>query len=306
MNKIKNIIALIIFAITIYACGDDNNFIQNPFSDIDYEELAKSDNDSIVKFLQNHYYDKVVNSVKPLTTGKTAMFNETNSLKVLDVTENDIDYKLYVYVAEQGDSGNDLDKGFPTAVDSIFVKYEGREISGTELSDSSFDSNSSGIWFNLLSVIRGWSYGFTQFKGGELKKEPNGDIFNGPITYLNGGKGVLFIPSGLAYPTSSVNNRTNGLADTNLMFYIDLLTFVPDTDHDNDSIPTILEDIDNDGIVTNDDTDGDDFPNYFDVDDDGDGTFTKDEDANNDGDPTNDFSDPTKPTTPDYLNPDIK
>jgi FKBP-type peptidyl-prolyl cis-trans isomerase len=305
MNKLKNIIALLILAIAVYACGDDN-FLQNPFADINHIALAESDNDSIVKFLQNHYYDKDVDSIKPLTTGKTAMFNETDNLKILDVTENTIDYKLYVYVAQQGNSGSDPDKGFPTVVDSVFVKYEGRTMSGTNFSDTSFDSNTSGIWFNLLSVIRGWSYGFTQFKGGELKKGPNGGVFNGPITYLNGGKGILFIPSGLAYPSSNPNNQRNSLVDTNLMFFIDLLTLVPDTDHDNDNIPSILEDIDEDGIVTNDDSDEDGFPDYFDVDDDGDGTFTKDEDANNDGDPTNDFSDPNKPNTPDYLNPDIK
>ena len=294
---------MICATIIIYACDDQLAGFANPFADVDHISLAVSDNDSLVKFLTNHYYDKTIDSLKPIETGQLPLINDVN-LKTIDVIENDIDYKLYVYVAEEGDPSPDVDKGYPTTVDSVFVKYTGKTISGTSLSDFNFDSNTTGIWFNLLSVVRGWSYGFTKFKGGQLKKDPvTGGAFNGPVTFLNGGKGILFIPSGLAYPSSNANNQTNSLVDTNLMFYIDLLDFVPDTDHDNDGVKTILEDIDGDGLVTNDDTDGDGFPNYFDLDDDGDGILTKNEDANGDGDPTNDFSDPNNPKLADYLNP---
>ena len=305
MTKIKNIVALAIFTSLIFAC-DDNNLRINPFADVDHISLAVSDNDSIVKFLNNHYYDTDVDSLKLLVTGKTALIDDNTKLKTVNVTENGIDYKLYVYVVREGDTGNDPDKGSPTKLDSVFVKYTGRTMSGETFSDFDFDSNTTGAWFNLLSVIKGWSYGYTKLKGGELKKDPNtGGVFNGPITYLNGGKGLLFIPSGLAYPSSNTQNYSSNLVDTNLLFFIDLLDFVPNTDHDNDGLASVNEDVDNDGEVFNDDTDGDGFPNYFDVDDDGDGIFTKDEDANNDGDPSNDFSDPNNPTLPDYLNPDI-
>ncbi len=114
------------------------------------------------------------------------------------------------------------------------------------------------------------------------------------------------MPSGLAYPSSNSQNWSNTLVDTNIMFYIDLLTIVENTDHDSDNVPSIKEDADNDGNVNNDDTDSDGIPNYFDTDDDGDGVLTKNEDKNGDGDPTNDFNDPSNPTLPDYLNPDIK
>lgn len=305
MTKIKNILAIIVFAVIIYACGDDG-LGYNPFADIDHEALAISDNDSLVKFLKNHYYDSDVDSIKALTSGKIALYDDTSKLKTMSVTENDIDYKLYVYVINEGDPSPDPDKGKPTEVDSVFVKYSGRTLTGTTFSSVNFDSNTTGTWLTLLSVIKGWSYGFTNFKGGELKKDPNtGGVFNGPITYLNSGRGFLFIPSGLAYPSSNTDNYSRSLVDTNLLFYINLLDFVPDTDHDNDGIPTIQEDIDEDGSIFNDDTDEDGAPNYADRDDDGDGILTKNEDANNDGDPTNDFSDPSNPNLPDYLNPDI-
>lgn len=46
---------------------------------------------------------------------------------------------------------------------------------------------------------------------------------------------------------------------------------------DNDGIPSKLEDINKDGNLKNDDTDGDGLPNYIDSDDDGDNVLTKDE-----------------------------
>lgn len=304
MTKIKNSILVLLFSLIIYACGDDNAF-RNPFADVDHEALAISDNDSIVKFLKAHYYDPTEDVLKPLETGKTALFDDSK-LKIKEVTENNINYKLYVYVINEGSAAPDPDKGFPTVVDSVFVKYAGRTFSGTTFNANEFDSNTSGIWFNLNAVIAGWTYGMTSFKGGSLKKEANGDPFNGPITFLNSGKGIIFIPSGLAYPSSRAQNQSSNLVDTNLFFFVDLLDFVKDTDQDNDNVPSILEDLDGDGDVNNDDTDKDGLPNYFDADDDGDGILTKNEDANGDGDPTNDFSDPNNPTLPDYLNKNIK
>lgn len=305
MTKIKYILALLFAGIVIYACDDNLTGFENPFVDVDHVALAVSDNDSLVKFLANHYYDNALDSVKPILSGELALIDDVN-LKTISVSQNDIDYKLYAYVAIEGNSGADPDKGNPTIVDSVFVTYSGRTMTGTALSDFTFDARTSGIWFDLLSVIKGWSYGFTLFKGGELKKDPvTGGAFNGPITFANGGKGVLFIPSGLGYPSSNTNNQTNSLVDSNLMFYIDLLDLVPNTDHDNDNVMTILEDLDGDEDFTNDNTDNAGFPNYLDDDDDGDGVLTINEDANGDGDPTNDFSDDANPDLPDYLNPNF-
>ncbi len=267
MNKIKNIFGLIVLSIVLYSCGDSNTIV-DPYANFDYEAQALIDNDSITSFLKNHYFDTSLDSVKLLVSGKTSLF-EDDKLITMDVTENEIDYKMYVYVDELGDSSPDPDKGSPSIVDSVFVKYYGQAILTTESLSTAFDFNTQGIWFTLNGVIKGWSYGYTNLKGGSLKKEANGDVFNGPITYLNGGKGILFLPSGLAYPSSNTNNYSNSLVNRNLMFYIDLLDFVKDTDHDNDGTPSMMED------------------------------------ADGDGDPTNDFSDPDNPTLPDYLNPNI-
>ncbi|HMC01940.1 MAG TPA: hypothetical protein VKN14_12965, partial [Flavobacteriaceae bacterium] len=70
-------------------------------------------------------------------------------------------------------------------------------------------------------------------------------------------------------------------------------------DHDNDLVPSYLEDLNGDGEftwdieeetdTTDDDTDDNDIPDFFDPDDDGDGVLTRYEDIDGDGDPTNDI-----------------
>ena len=73
------------------------------------------------------------------------------------------------------------------------------------------------------------------------------------------------------------------------------------TDHDNDGVPSILEDLNGDRYLINDDTDSDTLPNYRDSDDDGDGTLTKDElDTDNDGV----YDDTDMDGVPDYLDSD--
>ena len=273
-----------------YACNDDNFGVQ--VDDFDYEGQALVDNDSILVFLENHYYNDAIDSVQPLVTGATSLLNDSR-LIIQDVTDFDVDYKLYVFVKSVGNPVPD--KGYPSEVDSVLVKYKGQYFNSTvELID--FDERLvNPLWLTLNSVIRGWSHGFTNFKGGENITN------NGPITYENGGKGVLFIPSGLAYGKFG----TAGIPpSSSLMFYIELYDLIENTDHDLDSVPSILEDPDGDGDPRNDDTDGDGFPNFSDPDDDNDGVLTKDE-GGADGDPTNDFNDPNNPTLPDYLNPDI-
>mgnify|MGYP006098572877 CR=1 FL=1 len=290
MTKIKNVLALIILTLIMYACdANTNTFVDN----FDYEGQALKDNDTLVKFLKNHYFDTAVDSVKTLVTGETALYDDVK-LQSMSITDLEIDYTLYYYLNSVGSPT--IDKGFPTVMDSVYVKYMGQRIIKTDSISVPFDA-SNGNWFTLNGVIRGWTYGFTNFKGGDNITD------NGPITYNNGGNGVLFIPSGLAY--SNVGSGTI-LANESIFFYINLFDLVQDTDHDNDGVASINEDADGNGDPRDDDTDLDGGPNYFDTDDDGDGVLTKDEDANGDGNPANDFSDVNNPTLADYLNPDIK
>lgn len=270
MNKFKNILGLFVLSIIVlYSCGDNNNgvFVDN----FDHEAQALIDNDSLTQFLKNYYFDSSVDSIKPIVSGKTALFSELGvNLKEVSVTENDIDYKLYVYVIEEGGkdgNGNVINsKGFPTVVDSILSNYQVWNINRTD-TISLVETGTRPIWWNLApstsgaaTPIRGWTHGFTRFKGGENITN------NGPITYENFGRGIIFLPSGLAYRNEG--SQSIG-ANQNLLFYVSLYDLVENTDHDNDGKPSIQED------------------------------------ADGDGDPRNDFSDESNPNLPDYLNPNI-
>ncbi|WP_440121630.1 FKBP-type peptidyl-prolyl cis-trans isomerase [Tenacibaculum sp. Ill] len=288
MIKFKHLLCTAIVGTLLYACGSDSN---SPIDNFDHEAQAIIDNDSLVAFLKNNYYNEVLDSVKPITSNETSLFDD-DKLVTKEITENDINYKLYYYVNRVGTP--DEDKGFPTVMDSVYAKYRGQRIVRKDSLSPDFDKNTA--WFSLNNVIRGWTYSFIHFKGG------NNVTNDGPINYENGGKGILFIPSGLAY----ANRGTTTIAPNSLlMFYIELWDLVPDTDDDQDGVASINEDPDGDGNPRNDDTDGDGVPNYLDTDDDGDGVLSKDEDKNGDGNPANDFSDPNKPNVPDYLNRDI-
>ena len=128
----------------------------------DYEAQALMDNDTLVQFLKNHYYDNTVEDIKDLVSGETALFDDSK-LKSMNVKNNDIDYTLYYYINREGSPI--VDKGNPTVMDSVYVKYNGQRIVNTDSISPSFDK-SNGTWFTLNSVIRGWTFGFTNFKGG--------------------------------------------------------------------------------------------------------------------------------------------
>ncbi|CAM1354400.1 FKBP-type peptidyl-prolyl cis-trans isomerase [Tenacibaculum halocynthiae] len=299
MIKIKYFFYILVASIVLYSCGDSGSSVEV----FDHAAQEKMDNDTIVKFLKNNYYNVTTDAVEPLKSGETALFDDSK-LVTKEIKENDINYKLYYYVITVGDgtpvyngAGNLLrKKGFPTIMDSVYSRYTGKRILNSKSLGITFESASS--WFTLAGVIPAWTHSFIHFKGGE-----NITVTNGPIKYGRGGKGILFIPSGLAYKNVS---RSGISANSVLLFYIELWDTVENTDQDNDTVASIFEDPDGDGNPKNDDTDKDGIANYLDVDDDGDGILTKYEDKNKDGDPRNDFSDPNNPTIPDYLNRSIR
>ena len=129
MNKLKNIFALCILSVFAYACGNSDT---TPIEVFDNEAQALIDKDSLSIFFTKHYYDTAVDSVKTLVAGATPLSEDAN-LKTMNVTENEIEYELYYYIAEPEHVGTPtIDKGSPTSLDSVFVKYEGFRINGTD------------------------------------------------------------------------------------------------------------------------------------------------------------------------------
>ncbi len=217
------------------------------------------------------------------------MMSGTGMMGVLDfkiVEQNGIDYKLYILKIREG-LGDNLH-----SLDRAIVNYN-----GILTNDEVFDSAITPINFNLTSigsiggVVTGFREGLIEFKTATSVSTAT----DGVDIYKEHGIGAVFIPSGLGYFASAPPNIG---AYTPILFTLNLIDRL-DTDYDNDGIPSHLEDLDDDGDGFNDNTDGDNFPNFIDSDDDGDNVLTVDEDLNDNGDPTDD--DTNMDGIPNYL-----
>lgn len=286
---LKSSLSILILLVVIFSCkkDDDNTVPHDPVAQ------EKIDDEKLIEYLQTHYYlpatqDEHFGTVDTIMNGETPLMDEVTTQ---EVTQNDIKYKLYYYK-----HGNEGVGESPTRFDSVFVKYKGFTLDSVK-----FDERASNVWFHFAGsfdyinrrvtgngVIQGWKAGFPNFKSGTNISE-SGE----PIKFENTGKGVLFMPSGLAYA-----NYGSGIsigANESLLFHIEL-SMVKTADYDNDTVLDKDEDLNDDGEVIDDDTDEDGIPDFADADDDNDGTLTKDETV---GDDDNDG-------VPNYLDADTK
>lgn len=124
--------------------------------------------------------------------------NELNLISIDEyITQNDLQVQSTAsglkYIIEE--PGNNE---MPTIDDNVTVKYK-----GYRTDDYVFDSSLQGIQFPLSGVILGWQEGIQLFG--------------------KGGKGMLFIPSGLAYGSNPPSSEIPANAD--LIFDVELLNF---------------------------------------------------------------------------------
>ncbi|NER15556.1 hypothetical protein GWK08_19040 [Leptobacterium flavescens] len=270
----------------------------------DVAEVAVENETDIQAFLRTHFYNYeefqnppagfdfeiVIDTIEGVNADKTPLIDQVTSRTIVLTGSNDEDvpHTLYYLEAREGVGGQ------PTIADSTFVEYTGTLLDGTI-----FDSRSTPIWFDLaifnpstngLGISRGFAEGITEFRAADgFTENPDGTITSNGF-----GSGLIIMPSGLGFFGAFVPRIP---AYSPLIFNVRLIA-VNDADHDGDGILSVMEDLDNDRIVANDDTDGDGLPNYLDIDDDGDGTLTRNEfDENNDGIPDDTDGD----GIPDYL-----
>ena len=296
--KLNKLFFITVLASTMFiSCKKDDNE-PSIVPERDRGEQAIKDDDALISYLKTHFYnyeefespaadfDYTIrfDTIAGANSDKTPIF-ESDLLETKTVNRNDIDYNLYVLKIREGEGQR------PTFVDSTFVTYTGKLLTG-----ANFDSSSSPIWFDLTQLIDGFSQGAIEFKSasGYDINDDNTVTFNNDY-----GIGSIFIPSGLAYFSAS---QAAIPAYSPIIFNINLY-IINEADHDKDGIPSYMEDLNNDQNIVNDDSDEDNVPNYADADDDGDGTPTKEEiTVNEDGTIT--FTDKNNDGTPDYLDPE--
>ena len=289
-----NIYLLLVFTLLLSCNKDDDDTIEIR----DYSEQVITDEETIEAYLKSHYYNyedfnslnsfevdiKVrIDTISDQTANKTPLFDQVN-VKTINVPDSDgieTPHKLYYIIAREGIVTN------PSIVDSVYITYKGM------LTDNYvFDERKYPAWLDLANSLQGFREGVSELKSGEFKQNSNGTI-----QYSSYGVGLFFLPSGIGY----FENTTANIPEYSpLIFSVSLMTSNP-TDHDNDGILSINEDIDGDGDPFYDDTDGDNLWNMYDSDDDGDGTLTINElDKNND----QIIDDTDNDGIPDYLDPD--
>ncbi|RZP10170.1 MAG: hypothetical protein EVA37_02420 [Flavobacteriales bacterium] len=263
----------------------------------DMAEQHIVENDSIIEFMQTHFYNYedfvnlnpnettefIIDTIAGDNASKTSLYDQVSTIEidVKDENDNIIKHNLYYHIIREGSGSN------PTIADSIYVSYK-----GFLFNNKTFDSRKTPVWLEAKNLVKGFKEFIPNLKRGEI-------IINNDGTYefKNFGIGFVIMPSGLGY---FQNGTTIIPAYSPLIFSVDMMT-INVTDHDNDNVLTIDEDVDGDRDFENDDTDSDGFANYRDNDDDGDGVLTKDElDKNNDGV----IDDTDGDGVPDYLDPD--
>lgn len=294
MNLRKLTILTVCLVSVFTACKkDDDGFV--PVQERDRTEQQIADKDSLMTYLQTHYYNAALfatpgnHTISDLIISET---QETGYVLLSDVVETkttvykETDYEYYILNLNLGGGES------PLYCNDVRVNYSGSLLENGEV----FDSTVNPTEFDLLNLVQGWRLVIPDFKTAESFVE-NGD---GTVSYNNYGLGVMFLPSGLAYYASPPFGIS---AYSNLVFKFELYQ-TGENDHDLDLIKTQFEDLDNDMDPFNDDTDNDDVPNFLDLDDDGDGVLTKYEDLDNDGDPRNDDTDGDG--VPNYLDKDTK
>tara|TARA_R110002020_G_scaffold160234_4_gene344601 strand:+ start:1634 stop:2554 length:921 start_codon:yes stop_codon:yes gene_type:complete len=304
MIKIKYACGLMIGLLLITTSCKKDDDIPAPPPPRDRGEEAIRAQAEIEEFLETHFYNyedfqtdpenfKIkFDTIAGDNASKTPLMEQVDFVEVKDIIDTDVTYKLYYLNVRDGGGEK------PHFSDYTINTYEGR-LMNLDL----FDSSVIPVRFNLVDtptssgIIRGLQQAIIQFRGASnVISNPDGTL-----TFENYGIGAVFIPSGLAYyqyppPTGGLN------AYDQLIFSFELFESEV-ADHDNDGIPSYMEDLNGDGFLLNDDTDGTGGANYLDDDDDGDGRLTKYE-IEIDGNGNITFPDVDGDGTPDYLDAD--
>lgn len=314
MNKIYKLLLILTISVFAVSCVKDDSPNVEPARD--YGEQATADLATIDRYLDEYYMevtpDFEVTFTKIPAGGTQQSIREQTTyplqFKMVTNEDHDVDYKVYYLNFQQGVNES------TTSVDSVYVAYRGKYVyhQSDEVTpattpatfvdniyDKQFDYAQNPVWFQLESVVSGWSEIIPLFKTGNYTTAEGPD----PVTFTGYGAGVMFLPSGLGYYNMGTSDGTIP-AYSPLVFSFKLQK-QRSRDHDRDGI---LSKDEVDPLIPNQkpidyDSDADGLANLYDADDDGDFYYTVDEiHKNPDGSII--FEDNDGDGTPNYLDKD--
>ena len=308
MIKIKYAFALLLAVMTVtHSCKKDDDRVDPPPPPKDRGPEAARAQIEIEEFLATHFYNYdefqsdtqnfqiKFDTIAGVNADKTPLLEQVSSKLVKDIYDPSVEYKLYYLVVREGAGPK------PHFSDYVNITYDGR-LMNLDL----FDSSVVPLRLDMVDdrkndrsgVIRGLQQALIMFGGPEsITTNPDGSV-----TAVDYGIGSVFIPAGLGYynyPPSS-----GGLKPYDQLIFSFGLYGSVIADHDGDGIPSYMEDLNGNGWLMDDDTDGDGKANYEDDDDDGDGRPTRNEIIINE-DGSIEFPDTNGSGTPDYLDKTI-
>lgn len=287
LMKMNRIVCFFILLTVVWSCknDDDDGTISVPPQTL--SETAITNDAEIKTFLQTHFYNyeefqnppadfdfKIKFGLLADDASKIPLIDQVQTKLITELSstfgrtdDEEVQHTLYYLSARDGVGES------PTIGDNTVVRYEGSLLDGTL-----FDASTVPTSQYLSGFVRGYANGIVNFNAG-VGPVDNGD---GTVSFDDYGIGVIFMPSALGYFDSP--RAGSGIPFyAPLIFQVDVLAFEKNTDFDGDGIPSILEDLDGDGNLNNDNTDGDSeptqvfLPNHNDTDDDNDGIDTIDE-----------------------------
>ena len=312
MKNFKFLLPIVALTLILVSSCEGDDDIEDNF--IPARDRAEENIDStleVERYLTTHFYNyeefenppagfdfKIrFDTIAGANSNKTPLIQHPNlySKMVQDRVNEDVSYNLYYLKVVEGQGDQ------PSFPDIVRINYEGTyvvdEVGINE--NKLFDSSVTPIQFDLTSIVNGLQDALIEFNAG------TGFINNndGTVSYEGFGVGAVFMQSGLGYYV----NPPPGSAVTIPVYSQLIFTFqlfeTEVGDQDGDGVPSVLEDVNGNGLEEDDDTDSDNRSNYVDPDDDGDGRPTSDEiEINEDGTIT--FPDTDADGIVDYLDSD--
>lgn len=286
IKTLKFSLYLLALVTVFVSCEPDDDGPTNPFVEEDRDVQQLKDKDSLLDYLNTHYYNSSFfesgtnHKYTDIEITELPKDDDGNYLEMPDPDQNtlliddieihtteyfEVEYEYYILRINPGEGGS------PNFPDAVRMRYEGSSVLDGDVFDSRItpiDLSLVGNSISTFGTIRGWQLVVPSFNAAvDFSIDGNGNV-----NYNGFGLGVMFIPSGLAY----FSGITTGSPYDNLIFKFELLQYEV-ADHDLDELPSYIEDLDGDSDLNNDDTDEDGFPNYIDFDDDGDGVSTLNE-----------------------------
>ena len=200
----KRIFLILVIFTSLAACKkDDKPKVLTP------KEQSKADDKRIIEYMESHkvedyFVGKMSNNIDwriidlaDDDTEDTETLFDLMGENVIETKYKDVDYKMYYYIKDKG-AGHQVD-----AKETVRVDYNVFSLFTYKLKDR-VDFTDLTVEFPIPGLIEGWKLGLEKFNVGIKPADfPGTSDFPYRKLIENPGRGILLVPSGIAYGPGS-------------------------------------------------------------------------------------------------------